>query len=441
MPLILAIEPDRRQANQLNAVVKGRLHADLVLADSAEEALAALGDRVPDLILTTALLSPTDEVVLGERLRALNGVAAHVQTLTIPVLAGPRPRLSRARGMLSALRRGKQEQNDAPDGCDPTVFASQCAEYLERAAAERASAVTAAEHHTEIVYETANAQPADASWSTSSTSSSWGEDEVISDFEASIAEVEPIVEPAETTHEPVVNFMTSMLDPIEPRHESMVNSLTAAPEAMEPTPEPTMPIAQADAAFNSVDRDDRSDRGGRQAPWMIDAPAAAATVQHAIAQIEALVAREALAGETVARIEADEHVDVTSDTSDSDIPEGFIDLDLSTLIDEQRTDSPAVREEHDQATPGSSEFADADTPFVYDLNVAADAASTPALGGSPTVFSARPASKRTRKKPTKDEWAFFDPEKCGFAALLAKLDEIIETEEPSAKRRQASRRR
>ena len=36
---------------------------------------------------------------------------------------------------------------------------------------------------------------------------------------------------------------------------------------------------------------------------------------------------------------------------------------------------------------------------------------------------------RTRKqsesaKPAQDEWGFFDPEQCGFAALLAKLDEI-----------------
>src|SRR5262245_43248705 len=138
MPLILAIEPDRRQASQLNAVVKGRLHADLVLADSAERALKELGDRIPDLILTSALLSPTDEVVLGDRLRKLNGVAAHVQTLTIPVLAGPSPRTrSRAGGMLSALRRGKSQEDATPDGCDPSVFAAQCAEYLERAVAEQ----------------------------------------------------------------------------------------------------------------------------------------------------------------------------------------------------------------------------------------------------------------------------------------------------------------
>jgi hypothetical protein len=188
MPLILAIAPDRRQANTLNAVVKGRLHADLVLADSAEQALAALGDRVPDLILTTALLSPTDEVVLGERLRALNGVAAHVQTLTIPVLAGPRPRVrARAAGMLAALRHGKAPQDDAPDGCDPTVFASQCAEYLERAAAERAASATADRRH----------EPADGDLSSVPMMIEPPSVGVIDEFEANLAEVDPIAESAE----------------------------------------------------------------------------------------------------------------------------------------------------------------------------------------------------------------------------------------------------
>jgi hypothetical protein len=112
-----------------------------VLADSAEGALAALGDRVPDLILTSALLSPNDEVVLGERLRALDAAASHVQTLTIPVLAAPRTRVrERAGGVLSALRREKP-RDTAPDGCDPAVFAEQIASYLERAAQERPSAV------------------------------------------------------------------------------------------------------------------------------------------------------------------------------------------------------------------------------------------------------------------------------------------------------------
>jgi len=139
MPLILAIEPDRRQASQLTAMVRGRLHAELVLGESAERALAALGQRVPDLILTSALLSPKDENALGERLRALDGAAAHVQTLTIPVLASSSGRGSnRASGVLSALRRDKGKAVPVSlDGCDPAVFAEQCKEYLERAESER----------------------------------------------------------------------------------------------------------------------------------------------------------------------------------------------------------------------------------------------------------------------------------------------------------------
>jgi hypothetical protein len=137
MALILAIEPDRRQASQLTAMVRGRLHAELVLAESADRALAALGDRVPDLVLTSALLSPKDESALADRLRSLDGKASYVQTLTIPVLATTSGRGGRRSGVLSALRREKSK-SAAPEGCDPDVFAEQCKEYLERAAHERA---------------------------------------------------------------------------------------------------------------------------------------------------------------------------------------------------------------------------------------------------------------------------------------------------------------
>jgi hypothetical protein len=34
-----------------------------------------------------------------------------------------------------------------------------------------------------------------------------------------------------------------------------------------------------------------------------------------------------------------------------------------------------------------------------------------------------------------DEWGFFDPQQCGFSALLTKLDEISEDEKRSAKKR------
>jgi hypothetical protein len=49
-------------------------------------------------------------------------------------------------------------------------------------------------------------------------------------------------------------------------------------------------------------------------------------------------------------------------------------------------------------------------------------------------FTAHTPSRRAqaRHKPIQDEWGFFDPEQCGFAALLAKLDEIIDTDDRSA---------
>ena len=37
--------------------------------------------------------------------------------------------------------------------------------------------------------------------------------------------------------------------------------------------------------------------------------------------------------------------------------------------------------------------------------------------------------KEKKVKPIQDEWGFFDPEQCGFAALLAKLDEVTDPEE------------
>jgi hypothetical protein len=43
-----------------------------------------------------------------------------------------------------------------------------------------------------------------------------------------------------------------------------------------------------------------------------------------------------------------------------------------------------------------------------------------------------PAATRNSKKPPRpvqDEWGFFDPDQCGFRALLARLDAIAATEE------------
>ena len=61
--------------------------------------------------------------------------------------------------------------------------------------------------------------------------------------------------------------------------------------------------------------------------------------------------------------------------------------------------------------------------------VAADPiAARPADGGeadAPRLAKKQKAHAK-KAKPIQDEWGFFDPEQCGFATLLAKLEEITE---------------
>ena len=138
MSLILAVEPDKRQAKQLSSVVRQQVRAELVVADSGAAALAALGDRVPDLILTPALLPPKDEAVLTGWLRKMGDAAAHVQTLAIPILAEP-AKGGKEQTAASIFGRLRDAQQDSGSGCDPNVFADQVKVYLDRAGAERSN--------------------------------------------------------------------------------------------------------------------------------------------------------------------------------------------------------------------------------------------------------------------------------------------------------------
>jgi len=135
MPIILAVEPDHKQAARLAAIVRHHVGAELVIGDTTERALDALGSRVPDMVLVPALLSPQDDASLAAALRVI-AAAAHVRTLTIPVLASGKQQ-SAAGGLLSRWRRGRAESPET-DGCDPAVFAEQITTYLKEAAAERA---------------------------------------------------------------------------------------------------------------------------------------------------------------------------------------------------------------------------------------------------------------------------------------------------------------
>jgi CheY-like chemotaxis protein len=136
-PLILAIHPDRRQAPKIAAIAR-HASAELLLAESMERAIAMLSDRLPDLILTPTLLSHRDETALAERLRELGDVAAHVQTLTVPIFETTAS-TSHKRGVLSSLRKQHKGKAHAAQtvGCTVDTFAEQVVIYLIRAVEAR----------------------------------------------------------------------------------------------------------------------------------------------------------------------------------------------------------------------------------------------------------------------------------------------------------------
>src|ERR1700687_2187898 len=145
MPIILAIEPDRRQAAHLAGGGRQNGAAELIFAETTEGALDAVGDRVPDMVLVPALLSPQDDAALAAALRVI-AAAAHVQMLTIPLLASSTAKNgSRGGGSVFSVFRRDKTRGASPDGCDPAVFAAQITSYLESAIEQRTAKATSEE--------------------------------------------------------------------------------------------------------------------------------------------------------------------------------------------------------------------------------------------------------------------------------------------------------
>jgi len=135
-PLVLAIEPDLRQAAIVKRIVREKVLADVTVVDSRDAALEAMRTMVPDVLLLSALLSPRDEDELVAHLRTLEH-AGHLQTHTIPQLASANGHEEKpSRGLLAAFRRRK-DTGSAPAGCDPELFADEVRTYLQRASEKK----------------------------------------------------------------------------------------------------------------------------------------------------------------------------------------------------------------------------------------------------------------------------------------------------------------
>jgi hypothetical protein len=474
MALILAIEPDRRQANHLTAMVRGRLRAELVLGDTAERALAALGDRVPDLVLTTTLLSPRDEAELTDRLRTLDGAAAHLQTLTIPVLASPSAKKSsKTGGMLSGLLRDRGE-DDPADGCDPAFFAEQCKEYLKRAASEKAANLKDDDEPiviTPAVIEPAAAaepvepgQPAETTVLAKASTVQPGEP-----LEPVVEAIEPAAAGPATRS--IRDFYTHTDD------EQAPSSLMAAVAAFaeeEPAVEQPREESSTDERFADFDLSSMLEGSGQaeQAStelvneaepevevYELDSSLVADSQDEPSAIVSEVQLYTPLAQPEVRTWPILEGLatDANGDQANvAEAPEPTVAerpepgehqlVEWSDILEALRRDAQPVALERELPAAVQTESIQlpnvlVDAPFwpepVQTQTAAPEPAAPEPTLEEPVAVEPLPEEsghgrrKRSRKASVEDEWGFFDPDRAGFAALLAKLEEI--TEDDSAK--------
>lgn len=391
MPIILAIEPDRRQATHLAAIVRQRVGAELILADTTEGALDAIGNRIPDMVLVPAFLSPQDDAALAAALRVI-AAAAHVRTLTIPVLSSGERRPAPG-GILAKWRRARAE-SPAPDGCDPAVFAEQITAYLKEAAAERAELdVDPDETVTAEIAPIVEAPPIELATPMVEALESAERAELDVDPDETVAaEIAPIVEALPIAlATPVVEAVESMVLP------------TALPLAAAPAPADDDETAieddegalelSAELTFLSEEKGDAYEAAGDER--VAGEPVCVYTIETAVGE-PAPVAEEGVVEETEPIAPRPTH------------------LEWSELVASLRQD---IERRRAKPVPVSSPPA------------AARAASPAAVRGS--QYDPRQKRRGKQAKPIQDEWGFFDPEQCGFAALLAKLEEITVSTNPA----------
>ena len=430
MPVILAIEPDRRQATKIAPVLRG-LGAELVLADSVARAFDAIGDRIPDLVLTSALLSRQDEAALAARLRELGAAAAHVQELTIPILASPSTGTSKKRGVLSTLRRGTTRAS-APDGCEPDMFAAQVALYLDRAAAERKAVAATTPEAIDIASVTIELAPATIELAPAIIDLAPEPTlellllppGMLSEPSAS-AEPHPAIEIEDDNLLPLVCGYEPIQPapvPVEeswPALELAPTTLEIAPAIIDFAPEPTLELLLLP-------------------PGILPEPPASAEPQLTI-EIEDDNLLPLVCG-----YEPIQPAPVPVEESWGAIPVALAPPPgealkhwLPVMFDEVCDRPLPVEDDVWILTPVTEieELLEITVP-VSAVVAKAPAKQEPAPEPVPLAKPAPPELAPTRKKkaapsrqkPAQDEWGFFDPDQCGFAALIAKLDDITTNE-------------
>jgi hypothetical protein len=281
MPIVLAIEPDLRQAAIIKRIVRDKIHADVVVVDSRDAALAEIRINIPDVLLLSALLSPRDEDELIAHLRLLDG-AEHLQTHTIPQLAGTSEDrgTSRGRGILGMFSRKKDTEPAAASGCDPDLFAEEIRTYLQHAQDKREERRQLAEQGIEIERPMAHgagpaaAAPAADTPEADADSSSWADpfawrpsSSKSSGKSAKSASPEPVF----TNHEPVVQVPEAVgasPEPVVAAEDPIVHSTEPTIERYEPVTRPEPLVTSPPPVFSN--REPIIAAPAPADPWAVD---------------------------------------------------------------------------------------------------------------------------------------------------------------------------
>ena len=319
MSIILAIEPDRRRAAQLTGMARAHLRAELLVAPNASQAVDELAGRVPDVLLTAPLLPSQEEAAIGDYLRQLGSAAAHVQTLTIPLLANGSG--ERDRPVLSAFRRGRTQRSEA-EGCDPSVFAEQITEYLREARERRTMPALVA------------VPPPPA---------------------VEISETENLPVPATLTKRETISELLARLFP------------TAGQEDDAPLPEAAVPLAEES-----------------RAELPVEPP----------------------------------HSFLRETEAESGTPYELRPITTFEPVISYSEESAA------EALPSASARKVVPMPISDHERTAVNVAVAVSMNVGANVVIASPSTRTRKAQPIDDVWGFFDPNQCGFPALVAKLDEI-----------------
>ena len=382
MALILVVEPDRTRAAQVASLMRNHLRAQTIVVDCAVRARGALVYSIPDVILLSTLISTKDEAGITSELRGLGDAAAHVQVLTIPMLAdAPAPPASR-RGVLASFLAAKPSVETS--GCEADLFAQQVADYLDLAASTR-KAVPEQPEQTEQPLELILVPP--------------------SDFLLLPAESDFLPEPVADTSDMLRFDFDAPEDDTCLAAAEDDTSLAAAEddtcfEAAEDdtclvaAEDDTALVASEDDTCLAVPEDDICVVAPEDVPCLVvpetadyaSVVIAPEVVAYSYDEAAAHYAGDFNAPADVAYFSAPEDGDRAADTTEDD---GWISISLESPVEQETENAPA-----------------------------AVAVSSPA----------KPRKKDRKKEPmppaVQDEWGLFNPDQCGFPALLARLNEL-----------------